>query len=330
MSAQQKKILIHILGCITFLSLPILLARESETFFETINEAHTQKDFVAYLFMIGAFYANFFVFIPRFYRKNNLVFILSQLGTFLFIAFLLSFIHFGPPSPYQLHFPILRELKYRLFLYMVVVFVSLTLHVNRRWEIAEKEKVNAELSYLKAQINPHFLFNTLNSIYSLAIQKSDNAPDAIVKLSEMMRFILTDASHTFVNLKKELSQIDNYIELQKIRLGNTVEVNYSFKGNANDQQIAPMILIHFIENAFKYGVNPDERSKIEIAADLNSDKLEFKVTNKKVNVENKVSSPGTGIDNVRTRLQLLYPQRHQLVIKDTEQSFTVELKLDLS
>lgn len=341
MSSRQKKIILHILCCIVFLSLPIILARDSETLYETLHEAHTQKDFIAYALMIGAFYLNYFVLIPRLYYKNKtfIFFVLTQVACFVVIAFLLSLIHFQSeqwqhshwPRFHQPRIPVFAELKHHLFLYMVVVFVSLTLNISQRWQITEKEKVNAELSYLKAQINPHFLFNTLNSIYSLSIQKSDNAPDAIVKLSEMMRYILTDAAQPFVSLKKELHQIDNYIDLQKIRLGKTVEINYTISGSADKQQIAPLILIHFIENAFKHGVNPDESSEINIAVAIRDNVLNFKISNKKVNSDhNNELNPGTGIENARTRLQILYPEKHQLLIMDTTEKFTVEINLTLS
>ena len=129
------------------------------------------------------------------------------------------------------------------------------LKINSRLKLAEKEKVNAELSYLKAQINPHFLFNTLNSIYSLAIEKSDYTATAVVKLSSMMRYVITDASHKFVPLEKEINYISNYIELQKLRIDSSIKLMYTVTGDISDKKIAPLVLISFIENAFKYGVN---------------------------------------------------------------------------
>jgi LytS/YehU family sensor histidine kinase len=342
MNSRQKKIFLHSLACLVFLSLPILLARSSESLSETLQEGHTRKDFIAYGLMIGAFYLNYFILIPRLYfqKKTFLLFLISQIGCFILIAFLLSFIHFAPrdmhspqhwPHFHSPQIPLFTELKHHLFLFLLVIFISLTLHISQRWQITEKEKVNAELSFLKAQINPHFLFNTLNGIYSLAIQKSDNAPDAIVKLSEMMRYILTDAAHPFVSLKKELYQVNNYIELQKIRLGNTVSISYTFSGDSENQQIAPLILIHFIENAFKHGVNPDENSGIDITVNIKGNTLLFKVSNKKVSSEIKDDlNSGTGIENSRTRLQILYPDKHKLKILNESAKFTVELELLLS
>jgi hypothetical protein len=343
MISPQRKLLIHILCCLAFLSLPFFSIREGESFQDIISSGRTKKDFIAYVFMIGAFYANYFFFIPRLYfKKKILYFIFAQLACFALIALVLSFIHFRPPHaplPDQAlpRFPgpprptIFSELRHHLFLYLAVVFVSLTLKISLRWQIAEREKVNAELSYLKAQINPHFLFNTLNSIYSLAIMKSDNTADTIVKLSEIMRYILTDATHSFVNLNKELHQIDNYIALQRVRLGNTVTINYTAPTEASDQKIAPLILIHFIENAFKYGVNPDENSLISVNIKTDENKLIFKVSNNKVSsIANEELSSGTGIANSRSRLQLLYPGKHLLTIADNKESYSVELILILS
>jgi sensor histidine kinase YesM len=195
---------------------------------------------------------------------------------------------------------------------------------------SEKEKLKAELSYFKAQINPHFLFNTLNTIYSLAIQKAGNTAEAVVKLSGMMRYVLSDASHDYVALEKEIGYISDYIELQKIRFGETVRIDYQPCDPDSGKSIAPLVLIPFIENAFKFGVNPGEDSFIGITISLSGDELHLKVFNNKVNGSQETETTGgLGIVNAKHRLDLLYPEKHKLIIEDKETEFTVDLYINL-
>jgi sensor histidine kinase YesM len=220
--------------------------------------------------------------------------------------------------------------SHQVFLFLAVFFFSLILKISYRWRQSEKEKLNAELSYLKAQINPHFLFNTLNSIYSLAIEKSDQTPTAIVKLSGMMRYVISDAGHHHVPLSREIEYIRNYIELQMIRFGNAVPLSFQVNGSAAREQIAPLILISFVENAFKHGVNAAEDSDIRITIDVTPHQLHFTAFNNKVTVQEMPEDKGgLGIENTKQRLQLLYPGRHTLEITDHKDYFSVSLLLKL-
>ncbi len=223
------------------------------------------------------------------------------------------------------------EIKRNLYLFVGISFLALVLRINSLWKISQQEKLNAELAYLKAQINPHFLFNTLNSIYSLTIVKSDKAPTAIVKLSSMMRYVISEASGKFVSLEKEMSYINSYIELQKIRLDNTAIVNFSFQGNPGHKVIAPLVLLPFIENAFKHGVNPEATSQIDIQISISDENLYMNVFNLKVpHVINPEHSTGFGLENSRRQLELIYPNQHVLTIEDKDLSFAVNLKIHLS
>ncbi|MCF0055651.1 sensor histidine kinase [Dyadobacter sp. CY356] len=218
-----------------------------------------------------------------------------------------------------------------LFLFLVGLVVSFALKINDRLKRSEQEKLHTELSFLKAQINPHFLFNTLNSIYSLAIEKSDRTADAVVMLSSLMRYVIRDAKESLVPLHKEIEYIKNYISLQKFRLDDTVLIDLKVDGNFLNKQIAPLILISFIENAFKYGVNPEQQSFIKIAILINHDDLILHVYNGKVRINHpEESTGGIGINNTRTRLQLLYPAKHQLTIQDNNKNFVIDLKLNLA
>jgi LytS/YehU family sensor histidine kinase len=223
------------------------------------------------------------------------------------------------------------NLNRNLFIYTSIVFATLTILINGRLKTYHQDKLNAELAYLKAQINPHFLFNTLNSIYSLAIEKSNHTPTAIVKLSSMMRYVISEAAGRFVPLEKEMIYINSYIELQKLRLDNTAIVNYSFTGNTENKEIAPLVVLPFIENAFKHGVNPEATSQIDIQFSVSEENLYMHVFNLKVpHINNPEHRTGFGLENSKKQLKLIYPNKHTLTIEDKEHSFSVTLKITLS
>lgn len=192
----------------------------------------------------------------------------------------------------------------------------------------ESEKKEMELQFLKSQLNPHFLFNSLNNIYSLAYQKSDKTADAILKLSEIMRYMIYESNDSWVSLSKEIEYVQSYIELQKLRFRDGAAVELSLNGEIDNQQIVPLILISFVENAFKHGVANDPKDPIKINIIANQKILHFSVTNKK-NKHNKDEVGGVGLNNVERRLQLLYPERYKLNIVNSATHYTSELMLDL-
>lgn len=212
-----------------------------------------------------------------------------------------------------------------LLLCSVSALGSISVQASSRVHQLEVDKLQAELGQLKAQIHPHFLFNTLNSIYALAIRKDDRTADMVVKLAEFMRYMTREASNNEVPLHKELVYIQNYLDLQQARLRHSVQVTYSATGSTNGHQIAPLILFTFIENAFKHGVNPDEDSRIQIAIEITDQGIHLLVENRKVTVRNVETDGGVGLPNTRTRLRLLYPGRHRLVISDQDQIYQVKL-----
>jgi hypothetical protein len=363
MKDKTLQIFLHIIGCLIFLTLPIFLAPDFPESLNISESIPTEKNLIAYFLLIGFFYANFFVFIPKFYfGKKYFVFVLVLIVCFAVISLLPSIIipdrnpaHLSnkvppkfsdshpPPPPTgetSLQFSNARPessqpqnytgaLIQHLFIFLAVVFLSLILRISNRLRLTEKEKLNAELLYLKAQINPHFLFNTLNNIYSLALEKSDKTPLVVVKLSGMMRYVLSDADKDFVPLEKEISYINNYVELQQVRFEDTIKLSFKVNGETNSKKIAPLILIPFIENAFKHGINAEEESDIKIQIDIN-DSLHLQVTNNKVNTyQSEEARSGVGITNTKNRLQLLYPSKHILAITDNENIFFVSLILHL-
>jgi len=353
MKARINQIAIHIVCSLAFLLFPILSSPDFPNVKATLSNPGGINDLYTYFLLLAFFYVTYYVLIPKLYFRQK-YFLFA--GSIIVYALLMSlslrmlfqpYPHFtGMPRPSQVmppppgnphhgrppHFNFLRMFffGYSMYLLLIVLFIAMLLKTNQRWRRLQNEKLETELSYLKAQINPHFLFNTLNSIYSLAIEKSDYTATAVVKLSGMMRYIISESNKHFVPLQKELNYIGDYIELQKFRMGGTVQISYRLSGHAGGKEIAPLLLITFVENAFKYGVNPEEYSDILTEIRIENDSLTLTVANYKVNhsIHHKDSS-GLGIANARHRLEMLYPGRYTLDIEDGSQKFTVHLKISL-
>jgi LytS/YehU family sensor histidine kinase len=218
----------------------------------------------------------------------------------------------------------------KIYLFFLVIVGTILIKTRNRLKAIEKEKAITELSFLKAQINPHFLFNTLNSIYSLSLQKSDAAPGAVVKLSGMMRYVLQEAQQNEVPLESEINYIKDFIELQKLRLDESVKLKFEVNGSITQKKIAPLILMSFIENAFKYGVNSEMNSEIEIAVNTDGNWLFLYVRNNKVQTTlANTSNTRLGLINTKKRLDLIYPGAYILDIQDKEKEFLVNLKIQL-
>ncbi|WP_232456865.1 sensor histidine kinase [Pedobacter psychrophilus] len=192
----------------------------------------------------------------------------------------------------------------------------------------ERQRLTAELAFLKSQINPHFLFNSLNNIYSLAYQKSEATPDAILKLSEIMRYMLYESNDNRVALEKEITYLKSFIELQKLRFKGNAHVVLEVEGQIQNQQIVPLILISFVENAFKHGLATDKKHPIIINISVFEDNMLFTIKNKK-NQQNKDQTGGIGMVNVVRRLDLTYPDKYKLSVENHEHEYLSELYLNL-
>jgi len=205
------------------------------------------------------------------------------------------------------------------------------LHAERKSKQIENEKLNTELSFLKAQINPHFLFNTLNNIYSLAADKSDLTAPAVMKLSSIMRYVLTEARHDTVALEKEIKFIADYIELQKMRTTPKTTVSFTVEGDPEGKQVSPLLFLPFVENSFKYGVSTRELSPIDILLEIKEEEVHLKVRNNKQSLATlrPVENTGIGIQNTRRRLELLYPDRYSLEMTDEPATYTVNLNIQV-
>lgn len=219
-----------------------------------------------------------------------------------------------------------------------IVIVGASVRIVKLWvqglektKQLENEKLEAELKFLKAQIHPHFLFNTLNNLYALTLKKSDNAPDVVLKLSSLLDYMLYEANTQQVSLEKEVKHLQDYIELERLRYVN-LQFAENIQGNIASKQIAPMLLLPFIENSFKHGVsNTVDNPFIDISLSVSEDEMVFEVKNSKSQQEVKKQSysAGIGLKNVKRRLELLYKDRYSLNITEKEGKFTIVLKIKL-
>ncbi|NUO01932.1 MAG: histidine kinase, partial [Saprospiraceae bacterium] len=198
----------------------------------------------------------------------------------------------------------------------------------------EREKFAAELSALKSQVNPHFLFNSLNNLYSLALDKDERTPGIILRLSEMMRYLLYESNADFVSLSKEIAHLWNYVEMQKLRVGGKAKISFDVTGNPEQKAVAPLLFLPLVENGFKHGIKGDvEGAFIKIKLQITENQLIFKTENNKGaidDVEKGQYSGGVGLENLSRRLNLLYPGKHQLLITDGISTFTAVLKIELA
>lgn len=290
---------------------------------------------------IVLFYTNYLVLIPYYLDtkkyKTYALMVLIAIGLFGIIKLGVAILF----KPYVLERMKGHVVGYgdyfvsTVFVSLIFIFLSIVLQFSVDWFLNERvqrdlenQRLTAELSFLKSQINPHFLFNSLNTIYSLAYQRSETTPEAVLKLSEIMRYMLYECNDNKVDLDKELKYLQNYIDLQKIRFGNKAFVEYTVNGEVDHQRIVPLLLISFVENAFKHGVanNPDH--PIVLTLNVTPDHLDFYVNNKK-HQHNRDAAGGIGLNNVQRRLKLLYPGKYDLKIQNGEDSYSCELSLVL-
>ncbi len=282
------------------------------------------------LLLVAVFYFNFYVAMPKLYFKRKYMqFMLTVLLCFN-LFFLLNY--FMMPSGMDFDQP--RALSvlgnsFNLFMFIIVYTFSFALCLYGQWEKMKEQMLASELAILKAQIDPHFLFNTLNSIYSLALTKSDATPNAIIKLSALMRYCISESNNDRVPLQQEINYITNYIDLQKLRLTSKIKMTCEIDGHGDGKYITPFLLIPFIENAFKHGVNSEGNSDIKIKITINKGDIVLEVANNKVYLrQGQEKNTDIGISSTRRRLNLLYPGKHVLDINDGKNDFIVYLKID--
>lgn len=202
--------------------------------------------------------------------------------------------------------------------------------VQKKNRYLSELQYKTELKYLKAQIQPHFFFNTLNGLYALTIKKSDLAPYMVLKLSNFMRYVIYDTSKKKLPLLQEIDHIDNYIELEKMRYGDRVTSIIDINGNIDDVKVVPMLFLPFIENAFKHGLKNTDRMKLSISFEKFQNELIFMSKNNYEEEPKLTKTDGIGIKNVKRRLQILYPKNFTLNITQKNNEYLVLLKIPLS
>lgn len=305
------------------------------------------KQTVNLVIMIGVFYANAFFVAPKllFERNGKVLFVIWLLGVvacFLVVARVIELkldvladmskiMNKAPKNPFRLDF--------HLFMSMLLVMViSTSLAMARRWqadaqtrERIEKQHIASELSFLKAQINPHFFFNTLNNIYSLTYSDIPVSREAILKLSRMMRYVLYDTLSDSVPLQQELSFLKDYIALMALRLHECTTLEFNEPVAGKDYRIAPMLLLPFVENAFKHGSSAMQHSRIVVDLKVGDGALSLCVFNHIAHEKDgyQLDQGGIGLANTRKRLDLLYAGRHTLVTREDANERTYEVLLTL-
>jgi two-component system, LytTR family, sensor kinase len=290
------------------------------------------------------FYINGLILVPKFIpRHRYLKYAIYTVILYIFIVFTNSFLDFSYAISLRSSEkePFWSDLINNAGSKILIYALSLGYALTKNWINSEisrqqlvKEKLDAELKVLKAQINPHFLFNTLNMAYASAVKNSDTATaDIIEKLSVLMRYVLYESNEEKVPLEKEINYVSNYINLQMQRLSDELSdcVKFEVTGECQARNIAPMILIPFIENTFKHGIMLSMKPDISICIVLKTDTLLLETRNIKNNMNSSgiASNSGIGLRNVVERLKLIYPDSHLLEISDTGNIFTVKLELQL-
>lgn len=364
MKKEQKNILWSVAGCLVFLALPWIISVRPPDEPPLLLTLPVLRDMITNAFILLLFFLNYYLFIPHlFFDRNYWTYGICIAFGFLIVSLLPSLVtgfipwHMsfhgpgfhhpqmspgqmdGPPGPpmgapppmmteYESH-SFLQQISHSIYLYITVILFSILLRVRSRLFLVQKEKIDAELSSLKTQINPHFLFNTLNSIYALAVKKDDKTADAVINLAGLMRYMIKEANGDRISVQKELDYLTNYVELQKARLRNTASVEFTVTGQAEGLEIAPLILITFVENAFKYGINPEMESRIYIAIEIRGEDLSLTVSNRKVLISSLDLSTGIGLDNTKSRLDLLYHREHRLDITEDKENYNVYLSIHL-
>lgn len=313
------------------------MRRDEDTFLRPLADAIVQT-----IMMAVISYINYFWLLPRFLKHRSVIrYFLEFIIPFVvlitihlyFKRWLFSFDGVNERTKWFLNSSKFA-IQHSVSAIFIVIFVGMFKFLEEWFELEaqkkeiENEKLIAELRFLKAQINPHFLFNTLNNLYYLATVNSQNTTEVIEKLSQMMRYMLYDSNHAKVPLKKEIEYMQNYISLEKLRLDNQIPIKFEIAGNVDSVQIVPLIFITFLENAFKHGVsNNFKEAFVNISIKIDQKQCEYVVENRKLPKDNLTEKSGIGLQNVKRRLDLSYPDKYELTKTETDTDYKIVLKI---
>lgn len=293
------------------------------------------------LFFAVLVYFNLLYLIPNYLARHAFIYfglLLAACAIVTPIEVLALYLFYADSPEYQAN-----VVDQQVRIYLGNVFVALlatVLRVIMDWWRYQNEKqvlltqtMQSELRFLKSQINPHFLFNTLNNLYALTLKKSDKAPEIVLKLAEIMRYMLYECNERRVHLSKEIHYLQNYLDLERLRQPKDAEISFEVEGHVSEQLVAPLLFVPFVENSFKHGLNnATSGGFVRIKLKVQGEDLEFYLENSKVEQMPRPSHPrsgGIGLANVRQRLQILYPDHHDIIINDEPNRYSVTLLLKM-
>lgn len=272
------------------------------------------------------------------FKEFVLYFFISAAATILLRQAITVYVIFPynlyPLSSVPILFDWVQLFKSIIYIYPVVMLATLIM-LTRSWYFEQKnkyllinEKLKSELKYLKEQLHPHFLFNTINNIYSLSLEKSENTPDALLKLSDLLHFMLYECNSDKITLKKEVEILENYIELEKIRYSERLTITFTKQGDLNNAFVPPLLYLPLVENAFKHGAsNSLHETWINVELFVKNDYIHFKVENSNDLDMEKKNKSGIGLSNLRKRLDIIYKSDYELKIINNPDSHVAELKI---
>jgi len=286
---------------------------------------------------------NLLLFIPRFLNRNRYAIYSSLFFLCLFLfGFFNQFLfnslidHILPGYYFISYYSYFDILKF----FLVFLVITTLLHLSKEWFelnearqrmiLLEKEKIDAELRALSNQVNPHFLFNSLNVLYSLAIKNARETPEAIIKLSDILRYVIYESNHDIVELASEIKLIQNYIDLQQFRTSPDSHIQFLHKTENDKMELAPMLFLPLVENSYKHGIKGDVgKTFIKMQLIQKGNEIEFLIENNKgtSGEPDENQSGGVGLSNIRNRLELIYPNNHIFEVEDGESLFIVKLKI---
>ncbi|MBN1819107.1 MAG: histidine kinase [Prolixibacteraceae bacterium] len=306
------------------------------------------KDLILNLSFAISVYINLYILIPKlFIRKNYiyygfwLILLLASSSVLIQILFIYPFHYIFSPEQFDSFDPsIYSRYFFVTFLYVAITSVLkfikewfILQDLKFKYEQIERQKLEAELKTLKGQVHPHFLFNSLNNVYSLSLTNPEKVPDLILKLSDLLRHAIYESRENFIKLSKEIGFVENYLSLQKIRVSDKVKIEYIIKGTVPEKLIAPLLFEPFIDNAFKHGLSGNSGNEfVKVNFDFTKpDYLEFTIENSYEKlIENNTKYKGIGLENVKQRLSHLYNKdKYELKITDENNIYKVFLGLHL-
>ena len=340
-----RNLLLHLFFWAFLIALPILLGPNTNS----NNQEEIRRSYFWIFYMtsftvinIPFFYLNTEILLPKLLRaKGVIIYLLTLIGAIVFMLWIheelfhWAYSHFFPGnhSGGGARRGALMRMIFQLLFYAAIGtsyrLISDRMKEDEQVKEQENERLKSELSFLRSQISPHFMFNVLNSVVSLSRRKPEMVEPVVVKLSELMRYMIYETNDSIVPISKELAYLESYIDLQKIRFGDDIQIDFTHELGPKSSQIEPMLLIPFVENAFKHGVGFIENPTIEIELKDNAKELYFKVANKKGASINEIKdeSSGIGLANVKRRLELLYPTNHRLEVLDSGSDFIISLTI---